>query len=45
MEVCGYTANIVATVLILGYINNEEIILYRLTAFKMEFLPDLIQTV
>jgi hypothetical protein len=45
MEVCGYTANIVATVLILGYINSEEISLYRLTAFKTEFLPDLVRTV
>jgi hypothetical protein len=45
MEVCGYTANIVATVLILGHINSEEISLYRLTAFKMEFLLDLVRTV
>jgi hypothetical protein len=45
MEVCGYTTNIVATVLILGYINSEENNMYRLTAFKTEFLPDLVQTV
>jgi hypothetical protein len=45
MEVCGYTANIVATVLMLGYINSEEIILYRVIAFKIEFLPDLVWTV
>jgi hypothetical protein len=45
MELCDYTGNIVATVLILGYINSEEISLYRLTAFKTEFLPNLVQTV
>jgi hypothetical protein len=45
MEVRDYTANIVATVLTLGYINNEEISMYRLNAFKMEFLPDLVRTV
>jgi hypothetical protein len=45
MEVHGYTANIVATVLMLGYINCEEISLYRLTMFKTKFLPDLAQTV
>jgi hypothetical protein len=45
MEVRGYIANIVVAVLILGYINSEEISLYRLTAFKMEFLSNLVQTV
>jgi hypothetical protein len=44
MVLHGYTTNIVATVLILGYINSEENSLYRLTAFKTEFLLDLFQT-
>jgi hypothetical protein len=45
MEVWDYTANIVATILLLGYINIEQISLYRLTTFKMEFLPNLVHTI